>query len=296
MKQPLRYAVAKFVPDPLRGEVVNLGLIMGAGDGSWFKARFLRSFGKIESVGGRGAVAYAKALVRDLDAAVEQDEYQQRLFHVGSIGVESLADLAHETGGAQTLIFSQPLAALTDSPSELFEGLYSQLVGRERKRREPSRVAEPTTRDQLRKLFRDQAIHDWSVSPTELDEGGVAGAVQHPVDFALYNGRLRAVVHTVSFSGDLTHAAYQRAIIAEAKWDLSSQGSDASFTMLYSRAPRQDDVAMSLEQASVDFVSRHGITAVPAERLGDMKAAVRFDPRQATAPRDPTRSGADRAP
>jgi hypothetical protein len=276
MKQTLRYAVAKFIPDPLRAEVINLGLVMGATDGSWFRARFLRSFGKIESVGGRGSVAYAKALVRDLDAAVQQDGYQQRLFHVGSLGVDALADVGQHDA-AHMLVFSQPLAALTSSPDDLFERLYAQLVGRERRRREAATLVEPTTREQLKKAFRDQAIHEWSVPPPELDESGVAGAVQHPVDFARYNGRLRAVVHTVSFSGDLTHAAYQRAVVAEAKWDLSCQGSDASFTMLYSRAPQHDDAATSLEQASVDFVSRHGIVAVPVDRLDDLKALVVFD-------------------
>lgn len=274
MKRPFKYRVIRFVPDPIRGEMINLGLVMRQTDGSWFKAGFLRSYGKVQAIAGRGAVSYAKALVRDLEAASDQDGRQGRLFYSGDERLASLLDLEQTPYTAGTVELSPALTALTDDEDALFEGLFSQLVGRERRRRLPS-DQQPANRDQLKRAFRDRAIHDWDLDPSQLAEGGVAGAVRHPVDFALYNGRLRAVVHTVSFAGDLTHAVLQRAVVSEAAWDLGSQGVEATFAMLYSPAPRDNTAATTLERDSVTFVKSHGITAIPSDDLATAEDIVR---------------------
>lgn len=272
MKRPMRYALIRFVPDPTRGEAINLGLIGGTDDREWLDVAFTPSFTRIRALAGPAAETYAKALVRDFDAGLQQDGRQMRLF--GPAG-QSLADALfgpRDAGQHGMVVVERPEPALTDNPEATFKRLFRQLIGGQRRPRRPA-VAAPESRDGLRRLFRSRAIDDWKLSVTNLAEGEVVGRVRHPVDFGLFNGHLRAVVHTVSFAAEVHSAVWQRAVLAEAAWDL--QGSGVDFTMLYARAPGADKEAQELETASVGFVTAHAIRAVPSDQLDEIEGLVR---------------------
>jgi hypothetical protein len=272
MKQRMRYALIRFVPDPTRGEAINLGLLAGTDDRAWFKVAFTPSFPRIRALAGSAGEAYAKALIRDLDEGLPQDGRQMRLF--GPTG-QSLADLLfgdQPSPGHGMVQVGLPQPALTDNPEETFGHLLRQLVGGQRRPRRLA-VSVPQSRDGLKRIFRARAIDDWNLPLASLVEGDVVGGVRHPVDFGLLNGRLRAVVHTVSFAAELHSALWQRAVLAEAAWDL--QGAGVRFAMLYARAPNADNEAKEMENNSVAFVTAHDIRAVPSDRLDEMEDLVR---------------------
>ena len=268
----MRYALVRYVPDPTRGEAINLGIIGGTDDRDWFDVSFTPSFTRIRALAGPAAEAYAKALVRDFDAGLHQDGRQMRLF--GPTG-QPIEDLLFEPRGAITaglVTVGPPEPVLTDDPEATFSRLIRRMIGGYRRPRSGAVLA-PESRDGLRKVFRARAIDDWDLSMTNLAEGGVDGRVHHPVDFGLFNGRLRAVVHTVSFAAEVHSALWQRAVLAEAAWDL--QDADVDLTMLYARAPKRDQEARQLENASVEFIKSHGMRAVPRERIDEIEDLVR---------------------
>jgi hypothetical protein len=272
MKSAYKYSVVRFVPDPIRGETINLGLIMGSLDSPWFRAGWLGSYAKIQALGGKTATTYAQALVRDLESSVHQDGNQGRLFHREG---PPLAVVLRNLGPGDRsgmLDFSSPLTILTAEPDATFDSLFTQLVSRERRKRQPP-VTAPTTREQIRRTFKDRALNAWDMDPARITEGGITGRIRHPVDFGLYNEQLRAVVHTVSFAGDLTHAVLQRAVVSEAALDLGSKGTPR-IAMLYSPAPRNDDAAREVERASVQFVKLHGIEPISVANLDDAAELV----------------------
>ncbi len=156
----LRYRTVRFVPDPIRDEVINIGLLMGETGGEWFRARFLRNYGKVAAVGGRGAVAYAKAVVRDLESEIPMDGRQRRLFPPRS----SLNRLLSDVPEAESAIrLGEVLNAVDDDPEALFEDLFGQLVGSSRLARAIS-DATAHTRDQLKRQFRLYAT-SWDLLP-----------------------------------------------------------------------------------------------------------------------------------
>jgi len=289
MPRSLRYSVLKFVPDAVRDEAVNLGLVMAAQDESWFRADFLRTFAKVRALGGQAAVAYARALVRDLEAEVPMDGAQSRLFPPP----DRLDAILSETPGRRhggRVRATEPLAAVTDDPDELFEDLFKQLVGRPvRRAAAPAQVAQGAealrtakappqvarTRDELKKVFKERAIGEWELQPARLSEEGVEGTVPHRVDFGLYNGQLRSVVHTVSFAVEPLYVGYQRAVLAETALDLRSLGRAVDFTMLFVPASREDDTLTHLESATLRFMKNQSIAAVPAPEIDQLADLVR---------------------
>ena len=48
-----RYSVIRYVPDPLREEHINIGVIVVAEDGSFADCRFLSNWEKAKKFGGR---------------------------------------------------------------------------------------------------------------------------------------------------------------------------------------------------------------------------------------------------
>lgn len=292
MDRALRYSVLKFVPDPVRDEAVNLGLVMAATDESWFRAEFLRTFAKVRALGGLPAVAYARALVRDLEAEVPMDGSQSRLFLPAERLDSLLANVQSSDRRSRGRVrATEPHAAVTDNPDELFEDLFRELIGRPGRRpltaaqvdqkvlmAGPGTAAQPAprTRDELKKVFKDRALVDWELQPSRLSEEGVEGTVPHRVDFGLYNGALRSVVHTVSFAVEPLYVEYQRAVLAETALDLRSLGRKAvDFTMLYVPAPADDETLGHLELATLRFMQRQDIAAVPGPDVDQLADQVR---------------------
>lgn len=269
----LRYTTIRFVPDPIRDESINLGLMMSATDGTWFRVAFLRSYAKVHALGGKGAVSYAQALVRDLEAEAPMDGRQARMFIDPTTGLERYLQERHGDAAGMVRV-SAPLSAVTDDPERLFENLYKALIGKYR-RPPVSKAARPSTREQLRKVFRSTAIDVWELPPSRLMEGGVVGTVRHPVDFGLYNGRLQSVVHTVSFAGDEDWAVLQRGVLSEAALDIRTAIDDqVGFALLYSPAPQRRSPAAELERSSVAFAERHKIQAVAIGEVGELAGMV----------------------
>lgn len=271
MKRGMKYAVIRFVPDTTRGEAINLALIAGTDDRDWFDIAFTPSFSRVRALSGSAAEMYAKALVRDFDSSRQQVGNQVRLFKARGTPLEDLLFAPPDPNIDGVIQVGVPQPALTDNPEATFKRLFRQLIGGQRRPRRVA-VAAPESRDALRRVFRSRALDTWGLPEANLVEGEVIGRVPHPVDFGLLNGQLRAVVHTVSFAAEAHSAVRQRAVLAEAAWDLMKSG--ASFTMLYAPAPESDSDARQLETASVDFMRGLGIRAVASGEIDAIEPLV----------------------
>jgi hypothetical protein len=250
----LRYSVVRFTPNPIREESVNIGLIR-----------------KVRAVGGIGAVAYARALVKDLESEVDMDGRQSRLFPPASERLTELFErLPRRFEGY--VRFSDPLAAVADDPDDVFDHLYRQLIGyfRAEAAKIPPKVI--ASREDLKDAFRHRARSEWEIPAVEE---GVQGSVRHPVDFGVFGDRLVFVVHTVSFRGDLAWATYQRAILSEAAIDIGKSGNGVSFGMLYLPADLEQEEAAELQRASTDFAQGLGILPVPIDEIDTLGTRIR---------------------
>jgi hypothetical protein len=276
LRRKIRYTIVRLVPDPVREEVINIGLAAATDDGSWFRARFVSSFGKVAAVAGHGAVAYAKALIRDFEKSVPMDGPQPRLFGTSLKLRDFLLEstLASDMG---LMRYDPPSLLISDGDLESeFHALFVQLVGRERQPRTRREGVDIVTRDDVRRVVKRYVAEEIAVPSAQIDEGGVSGSVAHPVDFAVYNGQLRSVVHTASFMGDQTHAVYQRAVVAECAWDLErTRDDDIAFAFVYAPAHTDDRAARDLQEASIAFLATRGIQSVDAHDLEPLGTVMR---------------------
>lgn len=223
------YSILRYVPDPVRGEVVNIGLFLVDGTGEW--ARFdgdvprgiLRSMRRtneasdLEEWIARVKRLYAPAGPRPL------------LDAPGRIDPETLAEWAREFGG--TLQLTPPAPAIGDSLDDLWDELYSGLVLRSRHSSEPL-VAEARhftawdERDSLTSALIG-TMRQWPnfdrerVQRNEIFQGRKA---RHHVDVAVLNGHVTAVVKALPMvHGTEPDIIAARALILDAAVDLGNE-------------------------------------------------------------------------
>ncbi len=192
------YNVIRFVPDPIRGEFVNVGLLAGSDESSEWDIRTVESLRRARSLDEKGLLPLVWHFVDDIGRKVDRytEAIQTNLFEVDDerLTEEWLTQLSEEA--RNVVQFSTPSVIVADDIDEAVNVLFEQLIVEPEARRFPFKkknVALAATR----RAYREAGLR---VSEHFVEGASVKG--QHHkerFDFVVANGSAVQLAQTWSF-------------------------------------------------------------------------------------------------
>lgn|GEM_PF-4832006 len=176
----------RFVPDSVRGEFINIGLIVGCNSADW-AIRTVESFSRANRIGGDAQLLNPllntlKAFVSTANCATAGARTGTLAFwdNQGCISEGYLDDLRRRFNNA--LQISEAYPAYGSSAEEILELLYPHFVS------ESIRETTHRARTQMRRSFREALNNIWQDDeiPLFTDPTIVSGGERHEFDFALH--------------------------------------------------------------------------------------------------------------
>lgn len=252
------YSIVRYVPDPVRGECLNVGIVVGCRDDSFFGARFLsrRDAGRVRRFGAAEDVEFIWDVATDIEASTSGAQLGIATEPRGAWNTEAISAASVEW--ANTIQFSEPRAATGEmNPERLLETLYSRYVAP----RTPPRTRARDRRWIRRKvgLSLRQGLSALERNPDEIirkDERLPGAHDEHVVDYALVNSEVRYIVETLSLEGgDRRERKTRSDAIAWAIDDLRAASLNApiAVAMIGSRKI-VDDTARVYESLGADVI------------------------------------------
>jgi len=195
------YSVLQYVPDPVRGERLNIGVLVAAEAGDYFGSRLLSksALGRVKRLGGTEDLSF----LQDIKDELARDHITQGTLPGAAEGTWDAAALRSASSEwANTVQLTAPRAALHANAPQLLRELFNSLVSdptptqaRARDRRTINNRISRHIRQALRERLPE-------ISPDRYLKRGVSvdGALQaHQFDFELRNGRPLDLVRSISF-------------------------------------------------------------------------------------------------
>jgi Protein of unknown function (DUF3037) len=187
-----QFSLIRFVPDPARGEFVNIGAIVGDEESDDWDLRFLSNYRRAKALDARGSLPAAMAFATALDERVDT-EGQLEIAAQAPMTVEQLQALADES---QNIVqFTVPTPVVADTSEQALDLIFEQLVldpTSHEFRFEKKHRAQSATR----RAYRDHEVPEDSVEERARIESGVFDAT---FDFAVHNGHAVQLVQCWSF-------------------------------------------------------------------------------------------------
>jgi hypothetical protein len=188
------YSLIRFVPDPARGEFVNLGVIAGDDDGRDWDLRLIQNLRRPRALDDTGALALALAFAVRLEDHIEALEQLPDTTPVQPISTELLLQLS---GEMQNIVqISTPTPVVADSAENALDLLFPELVvdaaAPEFRRFERKHRAQASTRRAYR-------AHDVPEEAVTEQAHVAAGPYEGHFDFAVSNGEVVQLVQCWSF-------------------------------------------------------------------------------------------------
>jgi hypothetical protein len=271
------YSIVRAMPNPRRGECVNLGVIVLAPDGHYSDARF-GSLNRVRRLDSNADTDSMRSFLNGVMGALPLHGYQA---HLGTkqapMNVATLNMWSKEFGGAVRL--SEPRSVLATNPSELLDQLFQDYVGPTNASLTPPALVEertPTRAQILTSL--DRAIPAWDGRPVRTAPGTtLRGRIaHHQVDrvIEVEQSVIIAVVEAISFgTRDLADVYGRRATICLASEDLRGSPDTANIAAfaLHTTAPQD---RLEILQESAELFRAKGVTPVLYGNLGPIRQLV----------------------
>ena len=188
------YSLLQFVPDPARGEFVNLGILVGDDEAQDWELRLIQNFRRANAIDDKGALGialgFAATLENHIAVAVEQ---LPGMANVTPISLEWVAQLSDEMQNVVQL--SPPTPVVAESAETALDMLFGELVvdpASQQFRFPTKKRAQASTRQ----AYRDHAIPRTAVTEKAPISAGPYDGI---FDFAVANGRVVQLVQCWSF-------------------------------------------------------------------------------------------------
>ncbi len=190
------YSVVRFVPDPVRGEFVNVGVIVGSDESSEWQLRTIENTKRARGIDAKGLLPVVWTFVdyigRQLDAYTEAvDAAQER---TPAISEDWLRRLSIESRNVVQL--SQPTPIIADDVNDAFVILFEQFI-LEPETRRYSFQKKHSALAAVRRAYSASGL----LRGLDFDEAAVVKGAFHSerFDFTVLNGRVVQLVQAWSF-------------------------------------------------------------------------------------------------
>jgi hypothetical protein len=271
------YSVVRAMPNPRRGECVNLGVIVIAPDGTYSDARF-GNLTRVRRLDSHADLDSIRSFLGGITAALPLHGSQT---YIGRrdppLAVDTLAMWSKEFGGAVRV--TEPRSALATNPSELLDQLFRDYVSEAKPEQQAMAVdVERTpTRTELLTGF-DRSVAHWTDRPVRALPGTTVRGYRahHHVDRVLEVEPTVpvAVLEAINFGAkELAEVYGRRATICLAAEDLheAPETRDIVAYALHSAAPHDRLEAL---QESAELFRAKGVVPVLFSNLEPIRQFV----------------------
>lgn len=270
-----QYSLVRFVPDPARGEAVNLGAIVGSDATREWDMRLVSSRRRAICLDDAHAMPGVAEILARIESDVEGAD-DELLTSVSEAWLRTLAD-EHQ----HVLQFSAPTPMIAPSPEDALDLIFANLVV------DPGK-AERSFRTKHRALAATRiAYRDARLEPNVVAEKPVVRAAGYvgKLDFVVHNARAVQCTQSWSFElpnqEDLSEEVHSWAWMAEAIRRGDGEATladghritlpkDVEFGVVYI-PPRGDQRASAFPDAQQAFRDLK-VTAVPWDRASELAA------------------------
>jgi hypothetical protein len=190
------YSLLRFVPDPARGEFVNLGILAGDDDAADWELRLLQNYKRAKAIDAFDVLKVALAFVDDLEAHLAALENLPDTAAVEPITLGLVKQFSLEMRNVVQLTAPAPVVA--ESARQALEILSEQLLVDPLARRfgfEKKNRAYAATR----RAYLQRRIPEDSFAERTSLTAGPQGAYDSVFDFAVFNGQAVQLAHCWSF-------------------------------------------------------------------------------------------------
>lgn len=233
------YSLLRFVPDPARGEFVNLGILAGDDDAGDWNLRLIQNLRRARAIDDRGALSIALSFVANLeDHIFALDPAAAELTSAEPLSTEYVLRLSEEMQNVVQLTPPTPVVAGT--ADEALDSLFGELVvdpASPRFRFADKKPAQASTR-------RAYKAHDVPREAVTEHAALVAGPFKGIFDFAVANGDVVQLVQCWSFQlPNQTELADQVKSWAWVVRELREQGGRVAVGDHEAEAPQDVEIA-----------------------------------------------------
>ncbi|TLN27014.1 DUF3037 domain-containing protein, partial [bacterium] len=251
MQNTTTFAIVRFVPDPIRGEQINVGLVAIRGDE--VASRFVTDLRRLDAFASQDK-AFAKKTIRRLEQLFEGRDVQ---FGEPVVTLQLFERMRHDYRGV--VQFSMP-GATALAPAEFIEHEYPRLVAPERKRPAERPRVELTRRAQTAVL--NAVKHRFGVEelPGNLTIGRteVAGKFRpHRFHVGVQNGHLYTAAQALAFKGEPADVDRDMGVFAWMFDDVRKTHPDLPLTIVLGKPDPVDRAKQLHEQAKGMFPEYH---------------------------------------
>lgn len=190
------YSIVRFVPDPVRGEFVNIGMIVGSEETDEWQLRLVDNMKRARALDGQGILSSVWRYVTELETRLDLFEEAVEASEEPSerISEKWLEKLWEDFGNVVQL--SRPAPLDTDSIIAAFDLLFPQFIIDPESRRYNFQKKNVATAA-LRRAYREYGLQKGA----NLFETPTVSGRHHRerFDFAVANGNAVQLTHTFSF-------------------------------------------------------------------------------------------------
>src|SRR6266511_5505150 len=120
------YSLLRFVPDPARGEFVNLGILAGDDEAEDWELRLIQNLRRAKAIDDKGALGLALSFASDLEEHIVAIEQLPGTAGTTPISVDFVGQLSDEMQNVVQL--SPPAPVDAESAETALDMLFSELV------------------------------------------------------------------------------------------------------------------------------------------------------------------------
>lgn len=192
------YSVIRFVPDPVRGEFVNVGVLAGSDESSEWELRTVENLKRARSVDDKGLLRLVWGFVDDIGRKVDRyaEAVQTSFFDEADDGLSEdwLRRLSEES--RNIVQFSNPAAVVAGDIDEALNTLFAEFIVEPEARRFPFKKKHVALAA-IRQAYREAGLR----RQEHFEEGANVKGLHHKerFDFVVVNGRAVQLAQTWSF-------------------------------------------------------------------------------------------------
>jgi hypothetical protein len=190
------YSVLRFVPDPVRGEFINVGAIVGSEEASEWKIRLIDNYRRARMLDDKGVLTSLWHFVDEIGKRI--DNYEAYIeTHAGPPVEVSESWLRRLWGESQNVIqFSPPTPFVATNAEEVLDSIFRELIVDPESRRFPFQKKNVALAA-IRRAYQQAGIRQ----RTHFQEAALVQGRHHRerFDFAVMNGPVLQLAHAWSF-------------------------------------------------------------------------------------------------
>jgi DUF3037 family protein len=270
------YSVVRFVPDAVRGESVNVGMIVGSDDTSEWELRVVNNARRVRAIDDKHLLPAVFNFIDDLGRRLDDysDAMQGSESPEESISEEWLCSISERSQNLVQLSFPAPI--LADGVDDAFQKLFPQFIVEPERRGDRHTNKHPALAA-LRKAYQNLGLRK---QVDFIEKAKVHG--QHheeTFDFVVRNGRAIQLAQTFSFQVPV-HSDLAETIKAWA-WtvrDIQTNGGEASLSAGSIEVPKNVPIGVVYVPSDHTHIMREALSAfheinaiaVPVDRADEI--------------------------